>query len=321
MRSYTQLTREQRYQIYALKRAGHSQSRIAELLRVHKATICRELKRNQGQRGYRPNQAHQQAQERHRDKPRKRITAETWDLIESRLRLEWSPEQVSGWLRITGRPTVSHERIYQYVLADKKAGGDLYKHLRCQKQRKKRYGARDRRGQLPDRRSIETRPAIVEKRSRMGDWELDTVIGKGHKQAIVSLIDRKARLALFAKVERKTAAQVAKTIIRLLTPHADQVHTLTSDNGKEFARHKDIAKALGADFYFAHPYASWERGTNENLNGLIRQYFPKGCDLRTVTDEDMQFAMERLNNRPRKCLGYRTPNEVFFGKSSVALAG
>jgi len=205
MRRYTQLAREQRYQIYALKKAGHSQSKIAELLGVHKATISRELKRNLGQRGYRPNQAHQLAQERQRRKPRKRITPETWSLIESRLRLDWSPEQVSGWLRRTGRPTVSHERIYQYVLADKSSEGDLYKHLRCQKQRKKRYGARDRRGQLPDRRCIKTRPVIVEKRSRLGDWELDTVIGKGHKQAIVSLTDRKARLALIAKVERKTA--------------------------------------------------------------------------------------------------------------------
>jgi len=319
MKRYTQLTREQRYQIYALKKAGHSQARIAALLEVHKTTISRELKRNHGQRGYRPNQAHQLAQQRRREKPRRRIEPETWVLIESRLRLEWSPEQISGWLRRTKRPTVSHERIYQYILADKNSGGDLYRHLRCQKQCKKRYGARERRGQLPDRQSIENRPTIVEQRSRYGDWELDTIVGKGYKQAIVSLTDRKARLALFAKVEQKTADQVATAIVRLLKPHADRVHTLTSDNGKEFARHKNIAKALNADFYFAHPYAAWERGTNENMNGLIRQYFPKACDLRTVTDDDIQLAMNRLNNRPRKCLGYRTPNEVFFGKSSVAL--
>ena len=157
-------------------------------------------------------------------------------------------------------------------------------------------------------------------RARLGDWELDTIIGKGHKQALVSLTERKARLALIAKVERKTADQVATTIVRLLTPHAKKVHTLTSDNGKEFARHKEIAEHLNADFYFAHPYASWERGTNENMNGLIRQYFPKQRDLSTVTDDEIQKAMDRLNNRPRKCLGYRTPNEVFFGKSPVALA-
>ncbi|MCK5826369.1 MAG: IS30 family transposase [Desulfuromusa sp.] len=319
MRHYTQLTREQRYQIYALKKAGHSQPQIAELLGVHKSTINRELKRNCGQRGYRPKQAHQLAEQRNQSKHCQRIKTETWDLIESRLCLDWSPEQIAGWLRRTERPTVSHERIYQYILTDKKAGGVLYQHLRCQKQRKKRYGARDRRGQLPGRQSIEDRPAIVDQRSRRGDWELDTIIGKGHKQAIVSLTDRTARLALFAKVEQKTAEQVSTTIIQLLSPHADKVLTLTSDNGKEFARHEEMSKALEAEFYFAHPYSSWERGTNENMNGLIRQYFPKHCDFRTVTDEDIQIAMERLNNRPRKCLGYRTPNEVFFSKSFVAL--
>jgi IS30 family transposase len=290
------------------------------LLEVHKSTISLELRRNCGQRGYRPRQAHLLAQQRHREKPRALIQPETWQRIETQLRLDWSPEQVSDWLQRTGRATVSHERIYQYVLTDKKAGGTLYKHLRCQKQRKKRYGARERRGQLADRISIEARPTIVAQRSRLGDWELDTIIGKGYKQAIVSLTERKARLTLIAKVERKTADLVATTIVRLLRPHAKQVHTLTADNGKEFAQHKSIAKNLEADFYFAHPYASWERGTNENMNGLIRQYFPKHRDFRTITEEEIQRVMTRLNNRPRKCLGYRTPNEVFFDKSTVALA-
>jgi IS30 family transposase len=320
MRHYTQLAREQRYQIYALKKAGLSQTCMADLLGVHKSTISRELRRNSGQRGYRPRQAHLLAQQRHQEKPRVLIQPETWQRIETQIRLDWSPEQISDWLQRTGRSKVSHERIYQYILANKKVGGDLYKHLRCQKQRKKRYGARERRGQLSGRISIEARPAIVAQRSRLGDWELDTIIGKGHKQAIVSLTERKARLTLIAKVERKTADQVANTIVRLLRPHAKKVHTLTSDNGKEFAQHKSIAGSLDADFYFAHPYASWERGTNENMNGLIRQYFPKHRDFRTVTDEEIQIAMDRLNNRPRKCLGYRTPNEVFFGKSPVALA-
>jgi len=320
MKRYSQLTREQRYQIYALKKAGLSQSRIAALLDVHKSTISRELRRNCGQRGYRPKQAHLLTQKRRQGKYHSRIALETWQLIEAKLRLEWSPDQITGWLRLTGRPTVSHERIYQYVLADKTAGGKLYKHLRCQKQRKKRYGSRERRGQLPDRVSIESRPAIVESRSRFGDWELDTIIGKGHQQALVSLTERKARLSLIAKVERKTARQVRSAIIRLLRPHAHKVLTLTADNGKEFAEHKDIAESLETDFYFAHPYASWERGTNENMNGLIRQYFPKHRDLRTVTEQEIKRAMNRLNNRPRKCLGYRTPNEVFFGKSTVALA-
>jgi len=320
MKRYSQLTQEQRDQIYAHKKAGLSQCRIAELLGVHKSTISREFKRNCGKRGYRPKQAHLLTQQRRLSKHCRRITLETWQEVEAKLRLDWSPEQFAGWLHLTGRPSVSHERIYPFVLADKKNGGDLYKHLRCQKQRKKRYGTRERRGQLPGRVSIESRPAIVEQRSRLGDWELDTIIGKGHKQAIVSLTERKARLTLIAKEESKTASQVGSAIIKLLQPHAQNVHTLTSDNGKEFAEHKKIAENLNADFYFAHPYASWERGTNENMNGLIRQYFPKQRDLQTVTDKEIQKAMDRLNNRPRKCLGYRTPNEVFFSKSPVALA-
>lgn len=319
MSHYTQLTQEQRYQISAYKKAGFKQCHIAKFVGVHPTTIGRELSRNHGQRGYRPKQAHQLSQQRCRDKPRKRIEIETWDLIESRLRIEWSPEQITSWLQKFDYATVSHERIYQYVLADKKAGGNLYKHLRCQKQRKKRYGAKDRRGQIPDRQSIDSRPAIVDQRSRLGDWELDTIIGKGHKQAIVSLTERTSRLALIAKVEQKTAEQVATEIIRLLKPYADMVHTLTSDNGKEFAQHKKIAKALNAEFYFAHPYSSWERGANENMNGLIRQYFPKNRYFNTVDEADIKFVMERLNNRPRKCLGYSTPNKVFFSKSFVAL--
>ena len=255
MRRYTQLTQEQRYQIYALKTAGLSQGRIAVFLNVHKSTISRELKRNRGQRGYRPKQAQRMAQHRRQSKAHGRISSDTWQLIEEKLRLEWSPEQITGWLRLTGRPSVSHEWIYQFVLADKKAGGDLYQSLRCQKQRKKRYGTRERRGQLPGRVSIEARPAIVESRSRLGDWELDTIIGKVHKQAIVSLTERKARLSLIAKVECKTADQVASTVIRLLEPHVSKVHTLIADNGKEFSEHKAIAESLKADFYFAHPYA------------------------------------------------------------------
>lgn len=320
MRSYTQLAREQRYQIYALKKAGHSQSLIAELLGVHKSTISRELRRNHGLRGYRPKQAHEFARQRQQDKPRSRIPPDTWTTVERLLRLQWSPEQITGWLKKTGQGSISHEWIYQHIYSDKAAGGDLHINLRCQKKRRKRYGSKSIRGQLVDRQSIEDRPAQVESRCRVGDWEVDTIIGKGHQQAIVSLIERKARLALLAKVEQKSADQVARAIVRLLEPHTDKVHTLTSDNGKEFAKHKEISKKLSATFYFAHPYSSWERGSNENMNGLVRQYFPKNCELKAVTDKEIQIVMHRLNNRPRKCLGYLTPNEVFFGKSTVALA-
>ncbi|KAF0192092.1 MAG: transposase [Gammaproteobacteria bacterium] len=179
----------------------------------------------------------------------------------------------------------------------------------------------ERRGQLRNRVSIETRPAILERRTRLGDWELDTVIGQGHKQALVSLTERKSRLALFAKVPNKGAEGVKQAVLKLLAPLSDQVHTLTSDNGKEFAHHEAIAEALDADFYFAHPYASWERGLNENTDGLIRQYFPKGCDFTTITQRDIQKAMDKLNNRPRKCLGMKTPNQIFFDiNPSAALA-
>ena len=182
-------------------------------------------------------------------------------------------------------------------------------------------GSNSRRGQLIDRISIDERPAIVDLRSRIGDWELDTIIGKGHKQAIVSLTERKSRYTLIQKVKRKTASCVSKAIISLLSPISDQVHTLTSDNGKEFADHKNIADELNAKFFFAHPYASWERGLNENTNGLIRQYFPKSRDFTTITQEEINQVMDKLNNRPRKCLGIKTPNQVFLGiNPSVALA-
>jgi transposase, IS30 family len=176
----------------------------------------------------------------------------------------------------------------------------------------------DRRGMIPNRLSIEERPTIVGTRSRVGDWEADTVIGKNHRQAIVSIVERKSGFTLIHKVERKTALAVSQAMIGLLKPHQKKVHTITSDNGREFAGHEEIANRLKADFYFAHPYSSWERGTNENTNGLIRQYFPKSRDFTTITQQEIDTAMERLNNRPRKRLGYKTPNQVFF-KSRVAL--
>lgn len=321
MSSYTQLTQEQRYQIYALKKAGLNQTEIAVIVGVNKGTISREFRRNSGLRGYRPQQAHTLALGRRKSKSTLRIIDKTWRLVEQLLREEWSPEQISGWLFTEEKEMLSHEWIYQYVLKDKDQGGNLYRHLRCQRQRKKRYGTYNTRGQLTNRTSIDDRPCIVDSRSRLGDWELDTIIGKGHKQAIVSLTERKSKLSLIAKVPRKTADLVAKAIIHLLAPIAERVHTLTSDNGKEFAQHETMAKTLDADFYFAHPYSSWERGLNENTNGLIRQYFPKNCDFTTITTQQIKRVMNKLNNRPRKTLGFKTPNQVFFGiNPPVALA-
>ena len=315
--NYSQLTQEQRYQIYALLKMGHNQTEIASVVGTHKSTISRELGRNTGLRGYRPKQAHHKALCR-RNHSRKRISGDTWELIETKLRSDWSPEQVSGWLKRHYAIQVSHEWIYQYILADKRAGGDLYRHLRCQKKRRKRYGSYERRGVLPNRTSIEERPTLVEERQRIGDWEVDTLIGKRHRQAIVTLTERKSRFSLLRKVDHRTADQVSEALIDLLQPVADRLHTLTADNGKEFADHERIARDLQADFFFAHPYAAWERGTNENMNGLVRQYIPKSRDLVSVTDRDLKWIMNRLNHRPRKCLDFQSPFEVFF-EQSVAL--
>ena len=309
--NYTHLTQIERYQIYALMKAGHTQSEIAIVLERSKSTISRELRRNRGQRGYRPKQAHCSSVER-RAMNARTIDDATWQFAQEKLLLQWSPEQISG------HAAISPETVYQRVYADKRTGGLLWKNLRCQKQRKKRYGKLDRRGIIPNRLFIEDRPAIVETRSRIGDWEADTIIGKNHRQAIVSLVERKSGYTLMRKVERKTAQAVSHAMTSLLNPYRNKVHTVTSDNGREFARHEEIAATLKANFYFAHPYASWERGTNENTNGLIRQYFPKNRDFTTITQQEIDTAMERLNSRPRKRLGYLTPNQVFF-KSGVAL--
>ncbi len=317
MRTYTQLTQEQRYQISVLLKIGQNQSEIAETIGKHKSTISREVRRNRGQRGYRPKQAQRMSLDR-RKKAKPRIQEATWKLIESKLQEDWSPEQIADWLKRNTDIQVSPERIYQYIYVDKRAGGSLYKHLRCQKKRRKRYGGYDRRGKLPNRRSIEERPDIVDQRQRIGDWEVDTMIGKGHRQAIVTLTERKSRFALLRKVERRKANLVCTAVIDLLQPVADRSHTITGDNGKEFADHERIAHELEISFFFAHPYAAWERGANENMNGLVRQYIPKNRDLSSVTDEELLQIMNKLNHRPRKCLDFKTPFEVFF-EHSVAL--
>jgi transposase, IS30 family len=255
MRTYIQLTQEQRYRIYALKKTGHSSSEIADVIGVHKSMVSRELKRNRGRRGYRPQQAQSLAMER-RQKGVPRITGEIWTLVEKLLKQDWSPEQISGRLKKEQSICISHEWIYQYVLKD--------------------------------------------------------------KPVLVTLTERKSRFTLLGKVPQRTAQAVQDQIHRLLLPVADKTHTLTSDHGKEFAYHQQIAERLHLKFYFAHPYAAWERGTNENTNGLLRQYFPKKDDFQAVSHKQIEQAMSRLNFRPRKALRFKTPFEVFF-HSSVAL--
>jgi IS30 family transposase len=316
--SYTQLTRGQRYQIKALKKAGHNQTEIATNLGCHKSTISRELKRNHGLKGYRPHQADELAYDRQCAAYRARIAWETWQEVERLLRLDWSPEQITGWLKKEKQPSVSHECIYLYVYAEKRRGGTLHRHLRSQKKQRKRYGGYIRRGQIPNRTSIDKRPKIVASKGRFGDWEVDTIVGAHHKGGILSAVERKSKLTRLRKLATKGAAEMKDNTIEVLAPLAAKVHTITVDNGKEFCDHELIATGLQARVYFAHPYASWERGLNENTNGLVRQYFPKKYDFAKITDQELQRVEDRLNNRPRKTLGYRTPNEVFF-KQRVAL--
>lgn len=321
MKRYTQLTREQRYQIYAYRKAGWTQTRTAMQLRVHKSTISREISRNRGRRGYRAKQAQVFCEARRAGSYRARIGVREWQRVEALIRREWSPEQVRDRLAEEGQRPISHERIYQHLCQDKLAGGLLYRFLRCQRQRRKRYGRPERRGQLINRVSIEDRPAIVERRSRIGDWEGDTLIGRHHRGVLVSLVERKSGYTVLAALPRRTAQAFREATVRLLRPHQARVHTLTLDNGKEGAQHERIARSLAARVYFAHPYCSWERGTNENTNGLIRQYFPKRRNLTTVTQKELDHAMHRLNHRPRKRLGFKTPYEVFFGtKTSLTVA-
>lgn len=313
MKDYTQLTQGLRYQIEILKKAGKNQKDIAGLVNVSASTICRELQRNTGKRGYRPKQAQRKAETRRKlaVKPLK-MTLDAIDLIDSKVNIDWSPEQISGWLKEDKGICISHERIYQYIWTDKLNGGKLYKHLRHSGKKRKQYGSKDKRGQIRNRISIDGRPMIVSEKTRLGDWEIDTVIGKNHQGALVTIVDRVSKLTLIKKVPSKHADIVTEATITLLGPYLDKTLTITADNGKEFAGHEKIKAALDADVYFAHPYSSWERGLNENTNGLIRQYFTKGSSFENITDKDIDEVMEKLNHRPRKMLNYKTPYSVFF---------
>jgi len=308
---YTHLTQEERYQIHAYKKAGFSNALIAQELGRHVSTIKRELSRNTGLRGYRPQQAHCLAQNRHQKKPKSiKMTKPMIARITNDLEQQWSPEQIQGRLLDDGLDGVCPVSIYNFIRKDKANGGDLHKNLRHKKY-KQRTGTPEARGQICNRISIEERPAIVDKKERIGDWEADTVIGKGHKGVLVTLSERVSKLNLIAHVPSKHAEGVTAAIIAMLKPYKKDLHTITFDNGKEFAYHEKIAEALNVDTYFAHPYRSWERGLNENHNGLIRQYLPKDQPLDKVTKKQVVDIQTRLNQRPRKLLGFKTPEEVY----------
>ena len=282
---------------------------------VHKSTISPEFSRNKGRRGWRPKQAQSMRDERKQACVNdKQFSPNEWAEVERLTREDLSPEQVANRLELEGSLLISPERIYLHIYADKQNGGDLHQHLRNQKLRRKRYASgQERRGTIKNRVSIDDRPDIVAQKTRIGDWEGDTVIGKNHKGGLVTLAERVSRYVLAGHIRSKHAAGVTAVTKRLLRPHKEKCHTITFDNGKEFAEHELMGAYLKADIDFAHPYSSWERGLNENSNGLLRQYFPKGMDLTEITDEQVQMAVDRLNHRPRKVLGFRTPHEVFFG--------
>jgi len=304
-KTYTRLTEDERYQIYEGVTESRSHREIAALISKHHSAVSREVKRNTGLRGYRPKQAQEKTQERQQNKPRyRKLTPEVQSLITENIQDEWSPDQIQGRLRSEGFPMVCATTIYGYIQQDKASGGELYLHLRHRKPYKKRTGSPDARGQIIGRVSIDERPPIVDEKVRLGDWEADTVIGKGHQGVLVTLAERVSKKTLIASVPTKHAEVVKDAIIKLLKPEKEYLHTITFDNGKEFAYHAQIKEALGANNYFAHPYCSWERGLNENHNGLIRQYLPKGMALDKVTDEDIRVIQNKLNNRPRKLHEY-----------------
>lgn len=312
--NYTHLSRDERYQICLMRRQGHNCTQIAQELGRHRSSISREIKRNTSLRGYKANAADIQAHARQcQRRNAKQFTAQHWKTLDALIRLDISPEQITNRVMLEQGFSISCETIYQRILRDKQAQGDLYRHLRCQKSRRKRYGSgRERRGSIKGRLCIEQRPEVVDQKSRIGDLEGDTIIGKNHQGAIVTLVDRKSRYTFAAQVDAKKSDLVGQAVIDLLRPHKKRCHTLTFDNGKEFADHAFISKCLQAKVYFAHPYCSWERGLNENTNGLLRQYFAKKTNLSNISQEQLDDAVYKLNHRPRKCLRYRTPYEVFY---------
>lgn len=309
------LTYEQRYAISVMLKAKYRQKQIAEAIDKDKSVVSREIARNCDKRNgnYDADLAERKYEKRRDSKPKKvYFTAEIQEMVEDKLAKKYSPEQIVGVAKKQGVAWVSHERIYQHIWKDKRKKGNLYDHLRTKGKRyRKRGAAKDSRGIIPDRVDISQRPKVVDDRERAGDLEIDTIIGKNHQGAILTVNDRASGLLKMKKLEGKSAQQLAMATIELLEDMKPFLNTITADNGREFAAHQTISKALEIDFYFARPYHSWERGANENLNGLIRQYIPKQTDFSTITDEYIKFVENELNNRPRKRHDFQTPNQIF----------
>jgi len=316
-KKYQHLTLILRSQISCLRARGLSLSQIALELKIHKSTVSRELKRNSVNAQYSP-QIAQNAGDKRRSKASSRPKAlkeNVLKLVKEKLHLQWSPEQISGWLK-TRRIRISFAALYRYIRQDRNKGGGMHLNLR---HRGKPYKNKPKGGagvrHIPNRTGIDKRPESVENKDLIGDWEGDLIVGKGHKGFLLTYVDRCSKLIKIARLSLKEAQQVVKATKELFGKMKRKVRTITFDNGGEFAHHEKITEALGADIYFANPYSSWERGLNEHSNGLIRQYFPKGQDFTKVSKAQVQKVENLLNNRPRKVLGYKTPAEVFAAAS------
>ncbi len=309
------LTLEQRYAIQAYLNCGKGKKEIASLLGVHRSTIYRELDRNKNKRGgYHPDYAHELAQERkERFYSVRKLDRNMQKRIEYWISEEqWSPEQIKGYCDAQAIEMVSHERIYQYIREDKSKGGDLFQHLRHRlKHRKRPISGKQQ--NIKNKTMIDQRPDIINNKERFGDWEIDLIIGKNQKGAILTLVERTTTMIMMKKLEKgKNAAGLAKTVIDMLLPYKSSVKSITSDNGSEFAQHEIIAKKLQAKFYFAHPYASWERGLSEYSNKLIRQYIPKKSNFDNFDEEYIKKTQYKINRRPRKNLNFKLPKDLFF---------
>lgn len=321
------LTYEERCHIYAYLRSGKSKRHIAKLIGCSHSTIISETSRNKGKRGYRSNQAHEFALARRvtASSNSKKMTPQVIDLIRQMLlENQSSPEQISGRLFRDSAIKISHETIYTFIWQDKKNGGELYKNLRHKaKKYNKRASKTAGRGLIPNRRDISERPVEVEKKERFGDFELDTIVGAGHKGAIVSIVDRSSKYVYLRLLKQGTASNVKEALcesLNLLSQNS-LVHTYTADNGKEFSCHEKVVEELGGDFFFARPYHSWERGLNEHTNGLVRQYFPKGTEFTMITEDEVADVQRKLNSRPRKILNFETPDEAFLRLTKITTNG
>jgi len=324
------ITKEQRYTIETLLSKGKTRSFIANIIGKDKSVISREINRNKDKRNgkYKANLAQKKYEQRKAEKPHKVVfTSKIKEYVEEKIKDDLSPEQIYGKAKIEGIKCVSHETIYQYIWQDKKQGGNLHEHLRRHGRKyRKRGNLKDSRGIIKNRVSIDDRPKIVDDKSRFGDLEIDTIIGKNHKGAILTINDRWSSFVWIRKLNGKNAKELAIETVNVLKKINNLIHTITGDNGKEFAKHEIIAEQLNIDFFFAHPYHSWERGANENTNGLIRQYVPKGSYFEDVTQEYLNYIQNKLNNRPRKRLAFLSPIEfltkfeVLINNNKVAFA-